>query len=107
MKAKNYFYFFGNKRIRMQTIKKNIAQCAKPADVLFDNFRDDISCEVLSKFLEKGVSPEDLARFAQEVPAVYPWTPIMDPICLDFDKLRPNTIRIMSSDILNQFERSK
>lgn len=70
----------------MQNIKKNIVQSIKSADVLFDNFRDDISYEVLSKFLEKGVSPEDLVQFAQEVPAIYPWSP-------DYDSLRYNVNR--------------
>lgn len=65
---------------------KKIACSPTKQDVLFDNFRDDISTEVLSAFKQKGVTYDHLISFAKEVPTIYPWDD-------DYDKLRYNVNR--------------
>lgn len=56
----------------------NICQCAPDANPLFDDFRDDIICEILREFLTRGVRYSNLVHFAREVPTVYPWSKTYD-----------------------------
>ncbi len=61
-------------------------QCRKCADVLLDNFRNDVGCEVLTRFRTYGVSLHDLLKLADKIPIVYPWT-------TNYDRLRYNVNR--------------
>ena len=56
------------------------------ADVLFDNFRKDVSLEVLEKFNQHGVTPEELKELSKIIPVVYPWDE-------QYDSLRYNVNR--------------
>ena len=49
-----------------------LSQCSLKADVLFDNFRTDIYCEVLQKFKEHGVDIPELKALAKLIPVVFP-----------------------------------
>ena len=63
-----------------------LKQCQPNSDVLLDNFRNDISCQVLNKFKSKGVSLQHLIDLQLVIPIIYPWND-------DYDKLRYNVNR--------------
>lgn len=54
-------------------IPESLKQCRVDADVLLDNFRNDVSCDVLKQFKAKGVSLENLLDLQMVVPILYPW----------------------------------
>lgn len=66
--------------------KDIICQCMEGADVLLDNFRNDVSCHVLSEFENKGVSLEKLLELQKKVPIYYPWN-------FGYNNLRTNVNR--------------
>lgn len=63
-----------------------LKQCMPGADPLLDNFRNDISCEVLDKFKARGLDLGKLLKFAEKVPVVYPWND-------EYDRCRQNVNR--------------
>lgn len=65
---------------------KILCQCQPGADVLFDNFRNDISCEVLKQFRKRGVTLQNLLDLQMVIPAIYPWDE-------EYDNLRYNVNR--------------
>ena len=48
-------------------------QCTRESDPLFANFRADISCFTLKKFLEHGLTKDQLLEFQKQYPIIYPW----------------------------------
>lgn len=48
-------------------------QCKPDANPLFAEFRADISCFTLRKFLERGLTKEQLLEFQKDYPIIYPW----------------------------------
>jgi len=64
----------------------SLRQCLPNADVLEDNFRGDISCEVLNRFWRYGVDLQELQMLKKYIPIVYPWD-------VEYDRLRYNVNR--------------
>ena len=70
----------------MTSPNKILEQCEPDADVLLDNFRKDISCEVLNKFKALGITLKNLMDLQLVIPVVYPWDK-------EYDELKYNVNR--------------
>lgn len=70
-----------------QTGLVELKQCHKCADVLFDNFRNDIACQALERFKAHGVCICELLELQEKIGClVYPWDSM-------YDRLRYNVNR--------------
>ena len=67
----------------------NLCQCqsvSPTADVLLDNFRNDVTCRALQTYKDKGLSLVDLLNLQKKLPIIYPWDK-------NYDNLRYNVNR--------------
>ena len=66
-------------------LKKTIKIC-KPENILDLNYKNELSCQVLGKFNEKGLTTENLIKLQKCLPIVYPWNAAYNTLRLNYNR---------------------